>query len=69
MLQVAFLAQHGVEVKPLAVLGAEVIGLDLRTTKKDSKVLPVLEQVMATRGYLTFRGQGVLSGDEQVAAS
>ena len=69
MLQVAFLAQHGVEVKPLAVLGAEVIGLDLRTTKKDSKVLPVLEKVMATRGYLTFRGQGVLSGDEQVAAS
>lgn len=65
----AFLAQHGVSITALPVLGAEVTGLDLRTVKPDSKLLPVLEREMAARGYLVFRGQGVLSGDEQVAAS
>jgi taurine dioxygenase len=47
----------------------QVSGLDLRTAKKDSKVIEVLEKIMAQRGYLAFRGQGVLSGDEQVKAS
>lgn len=66
---VAFLLENGVEVKALPVLGAEVTGLDLRATTKDSKLLPALQAVMAARGYLAFRGQGVLSGDEQVSAS
>ena len=65
---VKFLAEHGVTIKQLPVLGAEVVGLDLRSTK-DSEIVTVLEQQMASRGYLVFRGQGVMSGDEQVAAS
>ncbi len=101
---ISFLKENGVQIAPLDVLGAEVIGLDLRCvahacvlsaaacvcasrrarragghrahaarplglrrkTQKDSKILPVLEKEMAARGYLVFRGQGVLSGDEQV---
>mmetsp|Transcript_104978 Transcript_104978/g.169092 ORF Transcript_104978/g.169092 Transcript_104978/m.169092 type:complete len:386 (+) Transcript_104978:2-1159(+) len=66
---VAFLAASGVEIKPLEVLGAEVFGMDLRTTPRDSELLPVLQKEMAARGYIVFRGQGVLSGDEQVRAS
>mmetsp|Transcript_103642 Transcript_103642/g.167138 ORF Transcript_103642/g.167138 Transcript_103642/m.167138 type:complete len:342 (-) Transcript_103642:352-1377(-) len=66
---VHFLKENGVEIKPLDVLGAEIIGLDLRKTHKDSKLVPVLQKEMAARGYLVFRGQGVLSGDEQVHAS
>jgi taurine dioxygenase len=68
---VAFLAANGVTVQALPVLGAEVTGLDLRSTtvEKDSQVLDALQMVMAARGYLAFRGQGVLEGDEQVAAS
>jgi len=66
---VSFLADHGVKISPLPVLGAEVTGLDLRAVKKDNHLLPVLQKEMAARGYLVFRGQGVLSGDEQVSAS
>ena len=54
----------------LPILGAEVRGLDLRSIKDGSHpAMPVLQSVMADRGYLVFRDQGVLSGDEQVAAS
>lgn len=42
------------------------MGLNLKSTKKDSPLLPALQKEMARRGYLVFRGQGVLSGDEQV---
>jgi hypothetical protein len=63
---VAFLASRGVQIKPLDVLGAEVFGMDLRSTPQDSEVLAVLQEEMARRGYIVFRDQGVLSGDEQV---
>ena len=43
-------------------LGAEVIGLDLRKTTASSELLAPLQEVMAARGYLVFRGQGVMSG-------
>ena len=66
---VAFLKESGVDIAPLDVLGAEVSGLDLRNTSRNSPLLPVLQKEMAARGYLVFRGQGVLSGDEQVQAS
>jgi taurine dioxygenase len=68
---VAWLAERGVEIKALDKLGAEVFGLDLRSTSKDKddELLQVLQRQMAARGYLVFRGQGVLTGDEQVRAS
>jgi taurine dioxygenase len=68
---VAWLAERGVEIRELDKIGAEVFGLDLRGTSKgkDNELLQVLQKEMASRGYLVFRGQGVLSGDEQVKAS
>ena len=39
-----------------------------RTVTKNSELLPVLQKEMAARGYLVFRDQGILSGDEQVLA-
>ena len=52
----------------LSPLGAAVRGLDLRS-KPSEPVLKELQSVMASRGFLVFKDQGVLSGDEQVAAS
>ena len=66
---VGFLAQFGVTVRKLPVLGAEVAGVDLRTMAQDSKLVPVLEEIMAEQGFIVFRDQGVLSGDEQVQAT
>ena len=63
---VGFLAENGVTIKPLPVLGAEVSGLDLRVVSKNDQRLPILQKEMSRRGYLVFRGQGVLTGDEQV---
>ena len=63
---VGFLAQFGVTVRKLPVLGAEVAGVDLRTMAQDSKLVPVLEEIMAEQAFIVFRDQGVLSGDEQV---
>ena len=65
---VSFLADNGVTIKALSPLGAEVRGIDLRQ-KPSEPVLAVLESAMATRGFLVFKDQGVLSGDEQVEAS
>ena len=65
---VNFLAEHGVTINLLSPLGAEVHGIDLRKKPPES-VLKVLESAMATRGFLVFKGQGVLDGDEQVEAS
>lgn len=74
---VDLLAARGVEIKPLPVLGAEVSGVDLRTMPalvasgdaSAQRVLSTLQEQMAKRGYLVFRSQGVLSGEEQVRAS
>lgn len=68
---VAWLKGRGIEIRALDKLGAEVLGLDLRSTSKgkDDELLQVLQKQMAARGYLVFRGQGVLTGDEQVRAS
>ena len=64
----AFLAEHGVTIKPLSPIGAEVRGIDLRQ-KPPEQVLSVLESAMAVRGFIVFKEQGILSGDEQVDAS
>lgn len=66
--RVRFLASKGVAIAPLEPLGAQVSGLDLRT-QPDEDVLEALQLEMAARGFLVFKGQGVLSGDEQVRAS
>ena len=65
---VALLATHGITITPLAPLGAAVRGLDLRNTPSEP-VLAELQSAMATRGFLVFKDQGALSGDEQVIAS
>jgi taurine dioxygenase len=64
----ALLAAHGITLEALPALGAAVRGLDLRKTPP-ADVLTALESVMADRGFLVFKDQGVLSGDEQVRAS
>lgn len=65
---VGLLAAQGITITPLAPLGAAVRGLDLRSRPSDA-VLRALESAMATRGFLVFKDQGVLTGDEQVHAS
>ena len=62
------LTTHGVTLTPIRPLGAAVRGVDLRT-KPPEDVLAALQSAMATRGFLVFKDQGVLSGDEQVKAS
>eukprot|EP00306_Pavlova_sp_CCMP459_P001667 CAMPEP_0185176054 /NCGR_PEP_ID=MMETSP1139-20130426/27737_1 /TAXON_ID=298111 /ORGANISM="Pavlova sp., Strain CCMP459" /LENGTH=433 /DNA_ID=CAMNT_0027741803 /DNA_START=9 /DNA_END=1311 /DNA_ORIENTATION=+ len=66
--RVAFLASKGVEVTPLEPLGAAVRGLDLRKQPRED-VLDTLQREMAERGFVVFKDQGVLSGEEQVRAS
>jgi len=63
------LSKHGIQLAALPKMGAEVRGLNLRNVDKNHPAVPTLQSVMAARGFLVFRGQGVLSGDEQVTAS
>eukprot|EP00929_Paragymnodinium_shiwhaense_P087382 TRINITY_DN47578_c0_g1_i2.p1 TRINITY_DN47578_c0_g1~~TRINITY_DN47578_c0_g1_i2.p1 ORF type:complete len:380 (-),score=34.06 TRINITY_DN47578_c0_g1_i2:168-1307(-) len=71
--RVAFLAKHEITIKEIQPMGALVRGFDLRAAiskeKEIGEVLEALQQEMATRGFLVFQGQGVLTGDEQVQAS
>ena len=68
-------APHAPEVNIRALLrpianasfGAEVIGLNLRQ-RPNPAVLEALQQQMAERGFLVFRGQGVLTPEEQIEA-
>ncbi|EOD09259.1 hypothetical protein EMIHUDRAFT_216634 [Emiliania huxleyi CCMP1516] len=64
----SLLAAHGITLIPLSPLGAAVRGLDLRKTPPEP-VLDALQSAMAVRGFLVFKDQGTLSGDEQVIAS
>ncbi|KAL1504339.1 hypothetical protein AB1Y20_010745 [Prymnesium parvum] len=64
----ALCATHGIRLEALAPLGASVRGVDLRKPPPQ-EVLSALEIVMAERGFLVFKDQGVLTGDEQVRAS
>lgn len=50
-------------------MGAEISGVDLRGPEPSAALLAALQAEMATRGFLVFSGQGVLSGDEQNKAS
>mmetsp|Transcript_20668 Transcript_20668/g.44696 ORF Transcript_20668/g.44696 Transcript_20668/m.44696 type:complete len:233 (-) Transcript_20668:37-735(-) len=68
--RVTFLASKGVNISPLHNLGAQVTGVDLRQADSiDVEVIEALQQEMSTRGFLVFKEQGVLTGDEQVRAS
>ena len=64
---ISLLLTHGITLTALVPLGAAVKGCDLRN-KPSEEVLQTLQSVMATRGFLVFKEQGVLSGDEQVRA-
>ena len=65
---ISLLLTHGITLTALVPLGAAVKGCDLRN-KPSEEVLQALQSVMATRGFLVFKEQGVLSGDERVRAS
>eukprot|EP00290_Baffinella_frigidus_P008402 CAMPEP_0180137666 /NCGR_PEP_ID=MMETSP0986-20121125/12374_1 /TAXON_ID=697907 /ORGANISM="non described non described, Strain CCMP2293" /LENGTH=352 /DNA_ID=CAMNT_0022079223 /DNA_START=89 /DNA_END=1147 /DNA_ORIENTATION=- len=66
----ALLKTAGITIAALSSspLGAEVSGMDLRQPQ-DEKMLAALQQEMANRGFLVFKGQGVLEPDEQIRAS
>lgn len=49
-------------------VGREILGLNLRETPSE-EVLKELERQMAFYGFVVFRGQMDLSGDEQVRIS
>ena len=72
------LAARGASLQLLSPFGAEVTGLNLAALVRDgeqssvhnrSGLASVLEAAMAHTGVLVFRGQGVLSGDDQVRIS
>ena len=65
---ISYLSSNGVDVHPLPLLGANVRGLDLRN-KPSEEVLEALQHVCAHWGFLNFKDQGVMNGDEQVTAS
>jgi len=65
---ITLLKKHGITLTALIPLGAAVRGLDLREKPKE-EVLEALQTEMAVRGFLVFKDQGKLSGDEQVKAS
>ncbi len=64
----ALLAQHGLTVEPLAPLGIEIHGADVRTPLQPEAV-QALEVEMAQRGFVVFKHQTDLSADQLVAAS
>jgi taurine dioxygenase len=64
----ALLTAAGITISALAPLGAEVTGMDLKVPQEEV-VLAALEVEMAGRGFLVFKGQGVMAPDEQVRAS
>merc|ERR1712196_508249 len=63
-----FLPDGEYELKTLEPLGAEVRGLNLRI-KPAEEVLEKLQHAMSISGFIVFRGQGILHGDEQVEIS
>ena len=67
------LRAHNASLRLLAPFGAEVSGLDLVAgvrsgeLKHGKGLAATLESAMARTGVIVFRGQALLSGDEQVA--
>jgi len=69
-INVARLAQEGIKLEALAPIGARAEGVDLKTPSKlSAEAVEALQQEMARRGFIVFPNQGILSGDEQIAAS
>jgi taurine dioxygenase len=66
--RVALLASRGINLSPIEPIGASVSGFNMRS-RPDEETLVALQQEMATRGFLVFKDQGILSGDEQVTAT
>jgi taurine dioxygenase len=64
----ALLTAAGVSITALDPLGAEVSGMDAKMPQ-DEEVLAALQLEMANRGFLVFKGQGVMAPDEQIRAS
>ena len=56
------------EMQPLPLLGAEVIGIDLKANVGEDVIAKIKKDVTEYR-LLIFRNQGVISGDRQVEIS
>lgn len=68
--RVALLASFGISILAIEPLGARVLGLDLRLPNPPCpQVLDALQQEMASRGFLVFVNQGVMTAAEQIRAS
>jgi len=61
-----YLPDGAYELRALQPVGAEVIGLNLRD-KPSKETLKTLQDEMSRAGFLVFRNQGILHGDEQVS--
>ena len=61
-----YLPDGAYELRALEPVGAEVIGLNLRD-KPSKETLKTLQDEMSRAGFLVFRNQGILHGDEQVS--
>ena len=67
------LRAHNASLRLLAPFGAEVSGLDLVARVRSGELqhgkglAATIESAMARTGVVVFRGQGLLSGDDQVA--
>lgn len=62
------LQEEGLKVRLHEPLGCAVTGWDLRKRPAED-TLQALTALCAIRGYIVFKNQGILTGDEQVAAS
>ncbi|WP_030069315.1 TauD/TfdA dioxygenase family protein [Halomonas alkaliantarctica] len=65
---ISLFEQQGLSIKPLAPLGIEIYGADVRSRLPDP-VIKALEVEMANRGFIVFKHQTDLSTDELVNAS
>lgn len=66
--RVALIENEGLRVRELDPLGVEIYGADVRS-RLPAPVIAALEQEMANRGFIVFKGQTGLSAEELVGAS
>lgn len=67
---VAAIEQSGAQIKPLAPLGAEVYGINLKSSHPlQPNIIAALEQEMANRGFIVFKNEEQLTVDEFLNAS
>ena len=60
---------YGATIKPLVPIGAIVQGVDLAAPPPPNPVIAALEQTMAERGFVVFKGEQALSPEQFLQAS